>query len=76
MRDLHRNRLLDAKLELGTEVQLFEFNLDKVIGFSLVLTALAGLSFLTGVMSPDNTLSFFIGAYLSLFVFYIIYGTN
>lgn len=76
MIDLHKQRLLDAKLELGTEVQLFELSFDKICSYS---TFLGGLTALSMLLLPSLSMSIFcayIGAFAMLTFFYIKFGTN
>lgn len=76
MKDLHTQRLLDAKLELGTEVQLFELSFDKICSYGAFLGGLAALSML---LLPTLSMSIFcayMGAFAMLSFFYIKYGTN
>ena len=76
MKDLHKQRLLDAKLEIGTEVQLFEFNFDKVVSYAMILAALTVVIWLTALIETSNLLSAYFGAKASLVAFYIKFGTN
>ena len=76
MKDLHTQRLLDAKLELGTEVQLFELSFEKICIYNTFLGSLAALSI---VILPSLSMSIFcayLGAFAMLTFFYIKFGTN
>tara|TARA_R110002167_G_scaffold366154_1_gene593284 strand:- start:8779 stop:9009 length:231 start_codon:yes stop_codon:yes gene_type:complete len=76
MKDLNTQRLLDAKLELGTEVQFFELSFDKICAYNTILGGLTALSML---LLPSLSMSIFcayIGAFVMLTFFYIKFGTN
>jgi hypothetical protein len=76
MKDLHTQRLLDAKLELGTEVQLFELSFEKICIYNTFLGSLTALSI---VILPSLSMSIFcayMGAFAMLTFFYIKFGTN
>lgn len=77
MKDLHKNRLLDkAKLEVGTNVQLFEFTFDDAIISTGVVAVITMIAYFTTSFSADALLSFFGGSALTMLAFYIKFGTN
>lgn len=76
MKDLHTQRLLDAKLELGTEVQLFELSFDKICSYSTFLGGLTALSMLLLPSLSTSILAAYIGSFITITLFYIKYGTN
>ncbi len=77
MKDIHNNRLLDqARLEVGTEVQLFEFSLDKAILYNLIMGAITGFIVLAWPQTANYIGCGYLGAFVLLTFFYIKYGTN
>ena len=77
MKDIHNNRLLDqARFEIGTEVQLFQFSLDKAILYNLIMGAITGIIVLTFPQTANYVGSAYLGAFILLTFFYIKYGTN
>ena len=76
MQDLHQQKFLDAKLELGTQVQFFSFTLTQLCSYLMVLAFLTLL--LLNLMPTYYTevLSLYTGSFITMVVFYIIYGTN
>ena len=76
MQDLHKPNYLDAKMELGTQVQFFSFSLTKLCTYTMVLAflTLLLLNFIPTYYS--EVLSLYGGSFITMVVFYIIYGTN
>ena len=76
MKDLHKPDYLDAKFELGTRVQFFSFTLTQLCTYTMVLGFLTlPLLFLIPTHYSD-VLCLYTGSFITMVVFYIIYGTN
>ncbi len=76
-RDLAKQEFLDkVKLDLGTQVQFFEFSFDDMVLSSMIPAIITAL--LYWLTSIDATLLFAMygASWLTMFVFYLIYGTN
>ncbi len=76
MQDLHKPNYLDAKLELGTEVQFFSFSLTKLCSYTMVLAFLTLLLLFFIPTYLTEILSLYTGSFITMLVFYIKYGTN
>ena len=76
-RDLAKQEFLDkVKMDLGTQVQFFEFSFDDMVLSSMIPAIITAL--LYWLTSIDATLLFAMygSSWLTMFVFYLIYGTN
>lgn len=76
-RDLAKQEFLDkVKMDLGTQVQFFEFSFDDMVLSSMIPAFITAL--LYWLTSIDATLLFAMygASWLTMFVFYLIYGTN
>ena len=76
MNDLHKPTYLDAKLELGTQVQFFSFTLTNLCTYTMVLAFLTLLLLFLIPTYYTEVLSFYTGSFVTMVVFYIINGTN
>lgn len=76
MQDLHKPNDLDAKLELGTEVQFFSFSLTKLCNYTMVLAFLTLLLLFFIPTYYTEVLSLYTGSFITMLVFYIKYGTD
>ena len=76
MQDLHQQKFLDAKLELGTQVQFFSFTLTQLCSYLMVLAFLTLLLLNLIPTYYSEVLSLYTGSFITMVVFYIIYGTN
>ena len=76
MQDLHQQKFLDAKLELGTQVQFFSFTLTQLCSYLIVLAFLTLLLLNLIPTYYTEVLSLYTGSFITMVVFYIIYGTN
>lgn len=76
-RDLAKQEFLDkVKMDLGTQVQFFEFSFDDMVLSSMIPAIITAL--LYWLTSIDATLLFAMygSSWLTMFIFYLIYGTN
>lgn len=76
-KDLAKQEFLDkVKMDLGTQVQFFEFSFDDMVLSSMIPAIITAL--LYWLTSIDATLLFAMygSSWLTMFVFYLIYGTN
>ncbi len=81
MKDLAKKDYLDelkdqARFEIGTQVQFFEFNDITMMKWIAVLTSLMMFNYWTELINMNIAYAFFIGAYVMTVVFYIRYGTK
>ncbi len=76
MQDLHQQKFLDAKLELGTQVQFFSFTITQLCSYLIVLAFLTLLLLNLIPTYYTEVLSLYSGSFITMVVFYIIYGTN
>ena len=76
MQDLHKPNYLDAKLELGTQVQFFSFTLTNLCTYTMVLAFLTLLLLFLIPTYFTEVLSLYTGSFVTMVVFYIINGTN
>ncbi len=77
MKDIHKNRLLDqARFEIGTEVQLFEFSFDDAIIYNCIIAGICGLCIYLMPQFVNYIASAYIGAFVILGLFYAKFGTN
>ena len=76
LNDLNKPTYLDAKIELGTQVQFFSFTLTQLCTYTMVLAflTLLLLNFIPTYYS--EILSLYTGSFITMVVFYIKYGTN
>ena len=74
--DLHKPEYLDAKLELGTQVQFFSFTLTQLCTYTMVLAFLTLLLLFLVPTYYSEVLSLYTGSFITMVVFYIKYGTN
>ena len=76
MQDLHKPNYLDAKMELGTQVQFFSFTLTQLCTLTMVLAFLTILLLFLIPTYYTEVLSLYTGSFLTMLVFYVINGTN
>ncbi len=76
MNDLHKQKFLDAKLELGTQVQFFSFTLTQLCTYTIVLAFITILLLNLIPTYYTEVLSLYSGSFITMVVFYIKYGTN
>ena len=76
MQDLHKPTYLDAKMELGTQVQFFSFTLTQLCTYTMVLAFLTLLLLFLIPTYLTEVLSLYTGSFVTMVVFYIINGTN
>ena len=76
MNDLHKPTYLDAKMELGTEVQFFSYTLTDLCTYSLILGFLTVLLLNLIPTYYTEVLSLYSGSFITLIIFYIKWGTN
>ena len=74
--DLHKPNYLDAKMELGTQVQFFSFTLTQLCSYTMVLAFLTILLLFLIPTYYSEVLCLYIGSFITMVVFYIKYGTN
>jgi len=76
MNDLHKPTYLDAKMELGTQVQFFSFTLTQLCTYTMVLAFLTLLLLFLIPKYYSEVLSLYSGSFITMVIFYIKYGTN
>lgn len=76
MQDLHKPTYLDAKMELGTEVQFFSYTLTDLCTYSVILGFLTVLLLNLIPIYYTEVLSLYSGSFITLIIFYIKWGTN
>ena len=74
--DLHKPNYLDAKMELGTQVQFFSFTLTQLCTYTMVLAFLTILLLFLIPTYYSEVLCLYSGSLVTMVVFYIKYGTN
>lgn len=74
--DLHKPTYLDAKMELGTQVQFFSFTLTQLCSYTMVLAFLTVLLLFLIPTYYSEVLCLYSGSFVTMVVFYIKYGTN
>jgi len=74
--DLHKPTYLDAKMELGTEVQFFSYTLTDLCTYSVILGFLTVLLLNLIPTYYTEVLSLYSGSFITLIIFYIKWGTN
>jgi hypothetical protein len=74
--DLHKPTYLDAKMELGTQVQFFSFTLTKLCSYLMVLAFLTILLLNLIPTYQSEVLSLYSGSFITLVILYIKWGTN
>jgi hypothetical protein len=75
-KDLHQQKFLDAKLELGTQVQFFSFTLTNLCSYLMILAILTILLLNLIPTYYTEVLSLYSGSFITIVVFYIKFGTN
>jgi hypothetical protein len=73
---LHKPNYLDAKMELGTQVQFFSFTLTQLCTYTMVLAFLTLILLFLIPTYYTEVLSLYTGSFVTMVVFYIINGTN
>ena len=76
MQDFHKPNYLDAKMELGTQVQFFSFTLTQLCTYTMVLAFLTILLLFLIPTYYSEVLCLYSGSLVTMVVFYIKYGTN
>lgn len=76
-RDLARQEFTDkVRLDLGTEVQFFEFTFDDMVLSSMIPAFITMLLFWLTTIDTMILFGMYGASVLTIFVFYLIYGTN
>jgi hypothetical protein len=76
-RDLARQEFTDkVRLDLGTEVQFFEFTFDDMVLSSMIPAIITMLLFWLTTIDTMILFGMYGASVLTIFVFYLIYGTN
>jgi hypothetical protein len=76
-KDFAKKEFLDnARLELGTKVQFFRFNLDDMILASMVPAIVTFVLYWLTTIDADLLFAMYLGSWLTILIFYIIIGTN
>ena len=75
-KDLHQQKFLDAKLELGTQVQFFSFTLTNLCSYLMILAILTILLLNLIPTYYTEVLILYSGSFITIVVFYIKFGTN
>ena len=76
LNDLNKPTYLDAKIELGTQVQFFSFTLTQLCTYTMVLAFLTLLLLNLIPTYYTEVLSLYSGSFITIVVFYIKFGTN
>ena len=76
MQDLNKPTYLDAKMELGTQVQFFSFTLTQLCTYTMVLAFLTLLLLFLIPTYFSEVLCLYSGSFITMVLFYIKYGTN
>jgi len=76
MQDLHKQKFLDAQLELGTQVQFFSFTLTQLCSYLMVLAIITVLLYNLIPTYYSEILSLYTGSFITFVIFYIKWGTN
>ena len=78
MKDLSKQEFLkdQAKLELGTKVQFFKFDLDDVCSYTTIMALITLILYYFTPILLDLIIGGFTGAFLLLLFFYYKIGTN
>jgi len=76
MQDLHKQKFLDAQLELGTQVQFFSFTLTQLCSYLMVLAIITVLLYNLIPTYYTEVLSLYSGSFITLVILYIKWGTN
>lgn len=76
MKDLHKPDYLDAKMELGTEVQFFSFDQSDLYLYTIILGIIT-IFFMFLIPNYWTEIFFlYLGSFVTMLLFYIKYGTN
>ena len=76
-KDLAKQEFLDkVKLDLGTQVQFFEFSFDDMVLSSMIPAIITALLFWLTTIDTMILFGMYGASLLTIFVFYLIYGTN
>lgn len=76
-KDLARQEFTDkVRLDLGTEVQFFEFTFDDMVLSSMIPAIITMLLFWLTTIDTMILFGMYGASVLTIFVFYLIYGTN
>jgi len=75
-KDLHKPTYLDAKMELGTQVQFFSYTLNDLCLYSVFIAVLTLLLIYLIPTYYTEVLSLYSGSFITLIIFYIKWGTN
>jgi len=74
--DLHKQKFLDAKLELGTQVQFFSYTLTQLCTYLMVLAFVTILLLNLIPTYQSEVLSLYTGSFITMVILYIKWGTN
>jgi uncharacterized membrane protein YfhO len=76
-KDLHKQQFVDnARLELGTKVQFFKFNLDDMVMASMVPAIVIFVLYWLTSIDAGLLFATYLGSWLTILVFYLIIGTD
>ena len=76
-KDLHKQQFVDnARLELGTKVQFFRFNLDDMILASMVPAMVIFVLYWLTTIDVNLLFTMYGASWLTILVFYLIIGTD
>lgn len=76
-KDLHKQQFVDnARLELGTKVQFFRFNLDDMILASMVPAMVIFVLYWLTTIDVNLLFAMYGASWLTILVFYLIIGTD
>ena len=76
MQDLHKPTYLDAKMELGTQVQFFSFTLTQLCTYLMILAFLTTFLMYLIPTYQSEIISLYTGSFITFIIFYIKWGTN
>jgi len=75
-KDLHKPTYLDAKLELGTQVQFFSYTLNDLCLYSVFIAVLTLLLIYLIPTYYTEVFCSYIGSLFTMIIFYVKWGTN
>ena len=76
-RDLAKQEFLDkVKFDLGTQVQFFQFSFDDMILSSMIPAIITALLYWLTTIDATLLFAMYGSSWLTILIFYIIYGTN
>lgn len=76
-KDLAKQEFLDkVKMDLGTQVQFFEFSFDDMVLSSMIPAIITALLYWLTPIDATLLFAMYGSSWLTMFIFYLIYGTN